>query len=305
MAEPPPHPDGVPEIDDVDWPLGDRPAKAPAPKGSTPPPAAHPGEGYAVVGLDHDVADEPPVRPPIPTPPPRTAKPKSKPVKDLERSARADPVPEATVDEVWTRRAEWGPNLVALALAAPAAGGLIVCAVAQAWFVLALLLMLAAGAGLLLLSYPIAITLERPVRITPEQAVRDYYAALSHRIPHYRRMWLLLSSAGKASRWFGSLEGFKGYWEGRLKMLKGGRAGKYTPLKFQVEDFRAEKSAGKTSLPAKFTVKVYVRGRQDAGPIASYRVETGLVKGPDKMWYLNDGTLPADAVNHQRRAERL
>src|SRR5512135_2599361 len=100
MAEPPPRLDGVPEIDDADWPLGDRPAKAPAPapKGSTPTPAAHPGEGYAVVGLDHDVADELPVRPPIPTPPPRTAKPKSKPVKDLERSARKDSV------NPWVRR---------------------------------------------------------------------------------------------------------------------------------------------------------------------------------------------------------
>jgi hypothetical protein len=297
MAEPSPRPDDEPEIADVDWLLTDRPAKAPAPapKGSTPPPAADPGEGYAVEGLAHDAdAEAPRVRPSIPTPPPRTTKPKSKPVKDLERSARADSVPEATVDEVWTRWAEWGPNLVALILAALAAGGLIVFAVAQEWFVLAFLLMLATGVGLLLLSYPIAITLERPVRITPEQAVRDFYAALSHHVPHYRRMWLLLSSAGKTSRWFGSLEGFKGYWEERLKTLKGKRAGKYTPLKFQVEDFRADKSAGKTSLPAKFTIRVFVRGQQDSGPIASYRIETGLVKGPDRMWYLNDGTLPAD-----------
>ena len=27
--------------------------------------------------------------------------------------------------------------------------------------------------------------------MTPEQAVKDYFAALSHHVPHYRRMWLL------------------------------------------------------------------------------------------------------------------
>ncbi len=54
--------------------------------------------------------------------------------------------------------------------------------------------------GLLLLCYPLFITMERPIRITPEQAVNDYYAALSHSIPHTRRMWLLLSEEGRYSR---------------------------------------------------------------------------------------------------------
>ena len=34
--------------------------------------------------------------------------------------------------------------------------------------------------------------------MTPEQAVKDYYAAASHHFPHYRRMWLLLSADGQA-----------------------------------------------------------------------------------------------------------
>ncbi len=198
------------------------------------------------------------------------------------------------MDEVWTRWGEWGPNLVVLAAAAVASGGLIMFALSLGWLAIAFFLLLLAGAGLLALSYPIAITLERPVRFTPEQAIRDYFAALSHHFPHYRRMWLLLSSAGKTSRWFGSLEGFKGYWEERLAALRGGRAGKYTPLKFQIEDFKSEKSAGLSSIGVKFTLKVSIRGQQADGPVATLRIETSLVKGPDKMWYLNDGTLPAD-----------
>jgi hypothetical protein len=198
------------------------------------------------------------------------------------------------VDEVWSRSAEWGPNLAALVLAAVAAGGLILFALWLGWFGIAFFVLLLAGAGLLALSYPIAITLERPVRLTPEQAVRDYYAALAHHLPHYRRMWLLLSSAGKTSRWFGSLEGFKSYWEERLASLKGGRAGKYTPLKFQVEDFKSEKSAGLAAIGVKYTLKVFIRGQQADGPVATHRIETSLAKGPDKMWYLNDGTLPAE-----------
>jgi hypothetical protein len=297
MAEPPRRPENEPEIADVNWLLRDSPEKTRAtpPRGSTPPPTADHGEGYAVEGLDEGPAEiAPPVPPPIPPPPPKAAKPKAGPEPDPERVARKAAMPEATVDEVWTRWGEWGPNLVLLVLAALAAGGLILFALSMEWFGIAVLLFLLAGAGLLALSYPIAITLERPVRMTPEQAVRDFFAALSHHLPHYRRMWLLLSSSGKTSRSFGSLEGFKSYWEERLATLKGSGAGKYTPLKFQVDDFKSEKSAGLTSILVRYTLKVFIRGQQADGPIATYRVETTLVKGPDKMWYLNDGTLPKE-----------
>ena len=59
------------------------------------------------------------------------------------------------------------------------------------------MIVLVGGAGAVLLSYPILITLERPVRMTPEQALRDYYGALSHQSPHFRRMWLLLGKDGQ------------------------------------------------------------------------------------------------------------
>lgn len=115
--------------------------------------------------------------------------------------------------------------------------------------------------GAALLSYPLLITLERPVRITPEQAARDYFAALSHHLPHYRRMWLLLSARGRVSPQFASYEGFKNYWVKRLEQFREGHAGRFSPLVFNVEEFRAEKNAGKTKIDARFKMTDGVRPR--------------------------------------------
>ena len=104
-------------------------------------------------------------------------------------------------------------------------------------------------------------------------------------------MWLLLSARGRVSPQFASYEGFKSYWIKRLGQLREGHAGRFSPLVFKVEEFRAEKSAGKTEIDAKFKVKVLVRGRQAEGPIWSLPVERSFVRGPDGMWYLDDGTL--------------
>jgi hypothetical protein len=142
------------------------------------------------------------------------------------------------------------------------------------------------------LSYPILITLERPVRVTPEQAVRDYFSALSHHVPHFRRMWLLLSTAGRVSTAYGSFEGFKGYWKDRLSQLRQGRASALTPLVFEVVNFKAEKSAGRVRIDASFSVNISVRGQRPAGAIHAIPVSISLVRGPDNMWYLENGTLP-------------
>ena len=58
-------------------------------------------------------------------------------------------------------------------------------------------------------------------------------------------MWLLLSTAGRISTAYGSLEGFKAYWKDRLHRIRAGHAGPMTPLVFEVADFKADKSAGK------------------------------------------------------------
>ena len=157
---------------------------------------------------------------------------------------------------------------------------------------LSFLVFLLGAAGAVLLSYPILITLERPVRMTPEQAVRDYYGALSHHLPHFRRMWLLLGKAGRTTSSYGSFEGFKAYWKDRLQQLKGSQAGAMTPLVFEIENYRGEKSAGQARVDVQFTLKVSVRGQRQAGPIGTFPARISLRRGPDKMWYLESGTLP-------------
>lgn len=211
-----------------------------------------------------------------------------------ERSEAAKPrlEPSEAVEEVWSRAAEWGGSIALLAISAVGLLVVLYATVSIEWYSLAFLILLAGGAALAVLSYPILITLERPVRITPEQALADYFGALSHHVPHYKRMWLLLSNAGRVSGAFASFEGFRSYWKERLAELKKDRASSTTPLKFQIVDFRSEKSAGKAEIDAKFTVRVSVRGRSQEPPIEEFRVSLSLVKGPDRMWYLDQGTLP-------------
>jgi hypothetical protein len=284
------------EIAAADWLFRDEPADKPAQPAGTAVPGTGTGETF-------DLADSPIAEPaaaaPSPSPAPapaRTAAPKA------ARAAREMTAEEAEalVDEPWSRLGEWGPNLAVLA------GWLLVVALVvyvllswEAWG-LGFLALLAGGAVAVVLSYPMLITLERPVRMTPEQAVRDYYGALSHHWPHYRRMWLLLARTGRTSSSFGSLEGFKGYWSDKIRTIKGDRAGSLTPLVFEVENFRGEKSGGKSRVDAKFTLKVSIRGQRKAGPVASIPGEVSLVRGPDKMWYLESGTLPHV---HPREAE--
>jgi len=204
--------------------------------------------------------------------------------------------PSTLVEEVWSRPGEWGGTLIV-------EGALLTVVFLvffSCWFGelygTAFLALLVGGLVSAILSYPIVITLERPVRITPEQAIRDYYGALSHHIPHFRRMWLLLAKAGRISTAYGSFEGFKSYWSDRLRRLRKGHAGALTPLVFEVEDFKADKSAGKVRIDAEFRLKVFVRGRRKAGPIHGFPLKIALVRGPDKMWYLENGTLPGSFV---------
>jgi hypothetical protein len=259
--------------------------ETPTTRDDSPPPIRPGGEGES----HYEVADveEPPVRPSLKIVPPE------------ERRAQRPPQgmggglePSQAVEQVWSRGAEWGGTLAKVGAVAFGFLILVYLLLSSEQFGLAFLVFVASMPALALLSYPILITLERPVRVTPEQAVRDYLTALSHHVPHYRRMWLLLSNAGRVSGEFASFDGFKGYWDRRLAELRGERTSRFTPLKFQVDDFKSEKSAGKTEIDVEYVVKVYVRGRQREGPVETVPVSTTLVKGPDRMWYLNRGTLP-------------
>jgi hypothetical protein len=267
-----------PEIAAAEWLFADTPSPGPAPGAAHVVPG--PGEGF-------DLADAP-----------------LEPVTEAAIAARtndgAQPArpqsgmvaPSApAVEQIWSRSAEWGPTLLWLGGWGALVCWLLYLTLEAELYGPAMLILLVGGLVGVSLLYPILITLERPVRVTPEQAARDYFGALSHHFPHYRRMWLLLSTQGRISGQFASFEGFKTYWAKRLAQLRDGHAGPHSPLVFQVEEFHAEKSAGKAEIEARFRVKVLVRGRRSEGPITNLVLHRSFARGPDRMWYLDDGTL--------------
>ena len=263
-------------------------------------PRSAPGDDYALEERVEPVRkkvepffDEAPVARPV-VPPAAPAESWTREELEPDRRARTQLEDPDSVEQVWSRGAEWGRTLAILAAVVVITGSVFAWSISAGSYTLALVSVLAGGVVFILCSYPILISLERPVRITPEQAVKDFYGSLSHHVPHFRRMWLLLSTGGRTSGHFSTFPEFKKYWVDRLAKLRAGRAGRFTPLKFEVGDFKADKSQGKTSVDAKYTVKVSIRGRQGEGPIASFRVETSLVKGQDRMWYLDEGFLPGE-----------
>jgi hypothetical protein len=253
-----------------------------------PRPTTSPDETFDLAGEDPDEPTD--ASPPIPTPTRPAAK--TRKPSGQEASDRLDDAEPASVDEVWSRGAEWAPALTRLGIVGAVV--LFLVYLTSGNMGLAFTILVVGGAACVLLSYPIVITLERPVRMTPEQALKDYYGALSHHFPHYKRMWLLLSSEGRECRHFHSFEGFTTYWKEQLAVLKSGQSSQFTPLDFEVEEFKSDKSAGKPMAEARCTIAAYVRGKASDGPKKSFRLETDLVKGPDAMWYLNDGALPVD-----------
>lgn len=282
-----PNPDEERENVDLGWLMADGPKPTSRKPVSTPPPIA-PEESYEIEGVDPATEDSEAaaIVPPIPAPVPRPRKPQAE-----DRPQPRSIAKPGTVDEVWSRWAEWGPDVIRLIAVASLVVVLLYLALSSTMFMAAFLILIGGGIVLLLLSYPLFITMERPIRITPEQAVNDYYGALSHSVPHIRRMWLLLSSEGRSSRSFHSFHEFRAYWNETLKSLKPSKAGRFNPLLFSVKDFKSEKSAGLTHLEAKFTLQVQERS-QPTAPGRAFPVTMRLVKGPDKMWYLEEGTMP-------------
>ncbi|MHC5541633.1 hypothetical protein ACYOEI_25710, partial [Singulisphaera rosea] len=223
----------------------------------------------------------PPLPRPIPKPRPRT---------DAIPDESADP--EDAVDPVWSRWGEWGPTIILLGVVMVTLGALDVLAISVGFYGTAFAIFPIGATILVLLSYPIWITLERPVRVTAEQAVNDFYSAISHYLPHYRRMWFLLSSAGRDAAEFSTIESFEAYWKQRLATLAKDPELRYNPLQFEVVEFQSLKNSRQTAAQATYTVNVFSGSGRDDAPIAAIPMKIGLVKGPDRMWYLNSGTLP-------------
>lgn len=278
-----------PEIAAADWLLQDEPARnTNAPQGNLITPTSTDGfalaDTPATEAFPTASASDAPIVPEAGMVPPNREHGRTRSQFVLESAS--------PVEQVWSRTGEWGTTLVFLSVWGLVVALLLYISVGAEWYEAAAVIFGLGGLGFVVLSYPILITLERPVRVTPEQAARDYFNSLSHHLPHHRRMWLLLSSPGRVSRYFASYEGFKTYWVQKLRDLRKGHAGSLSPLVFVVEDFRAEKSVGKTRIDGQFKLRVLVRGRRNEGPIWSFPMKASFSRGPDGMWYLDDGVLP-------------
>src|SRR5690242_19132084 len=196
----PPPGDGEKKIANADWLMRETSTPNPKSKSRPAPPGAgrpqkekekekekqnddDPPSGYDLVARDDDLftVDEPEAPPPpIPVAPPPSAEPqgkrKPKPklesewdVTDADVPAHEEEEDEAAVEQIWTRGGEWGTHLFWVGMAAAGVAFVFYKAIVATQFLLAFLILAVGGALVLVLCYPIFITLERPVRITPEQ----------------------------------------------------------------------------------------------------------------------------------------
>lgn len=256
-----------------------------------PASTADPGE-YAL--LDEPVGEPEAKSPPAPTPrrgppPPPTER---TPIREQAPQPTYQEEDEDVVDRVWNRWGEWGPTILLLA------------GVAAVWLFLlyitldadhigrTFLLFVVGLSALVVCAYPILITLERPVRVTPEQALQDYFDSLNHWLPQYRRMWLLLASPRQDSPPLYDVGALRSYWKERIHKLRTEHQLPTGPLSFTISGYKSEKSAGKSALVAKYTIDVRAGGRTTTPPIASYADSQSLVRGPDRMWYLTKARMP-------------
>ncbi len=151
------------------------------------------------------------------------------------------------------------------------------------------------GTGLLaVMAYPLAVGLERPIRMSPERAVRDYFESLEHHGPLYRRMWIFLAPEGQTSRSYADYESFRLYWKQRIREWQHrGNAWPMTPVAITIDRFESKPDPeDPESRSLNFTVNVSLRGHRSQGPIATYSLNWRAVRGPDQQWYLSVGNLP-------------
>ena len=217
MADKPPPPAGDDDrrIADAELLFGDKTASRPQPEAPRSPEVAA-GRRLCSRGAgrtrpeeaSNPFFDEAPVARPV-VPPSTPSESWTREELEPDRRARTQLDDPDSVEQVWSRGAEWGRSLAILAAVVVVTGLVFAWSISAGLYMLALVSVLAGGAVFILCSYPILISLERPVRITPEQAVKDFYGALSHHVPHFRRMWLLLSTAGRTSGHFSNFPEFK------------------------------------------------------------------------------------------------
>lgn len=166
---------------------------------------------------------------------------------------------------------------------------------------LLLVVALVAG-GLAWAIYKVSVSIERPVRVTPEQALGEYYQALAHHVPSYRRMYLLLTRDAQRAPEFGSFGAFRTYWQYRLGQLRP-QGSWWQPIDFQLFNVRTKYTPTRDFAEARGTLHLFIRG-WEREPLAKFRFRVNLVKGPDGSWYLDDGRLPEPEANSKPKPRK-
>lgn len=188
------------------------------------------------------------------------------------------------VREIWSRWVDWKEPLI-WSSAAVVLATLIVFA--HEYVAIALFL-----AGIAYGAYCVVISLEVPVRVTPEQAIDEFFAAACHRMPNYRRMYGLLTADGRRCDSFSNFAEFRSYWTSTIGRWANSPIW-LVPLEFQLEGFKHRYNPDKSMATVSYTVKVIPRGRaESAKPLVEFPASNLVVKGTDGQWYVNDGTVP-------------
>jgi hypothetical protein len=241
--------------------------------------------------------DSPPVQPATAAPEPElevpkpeietTFQPATEPTDQTPGETFPDLPPE--VSAVWTRWADWKQPLIWTA----AGVALAILIVIGGRYVAIVSFVVALTYG----SYRVVTSLEVPVRVTPEQAIQEFFGAAGHRLPNFDRMYALLTTDGKRCDEFRNLSEFRAYWRERIAQFT--HAPIYiVPLEFHIEGFSCRYNEGKSMATVRYSIKVAPRSRQDAiKPVAELQARNLVVKGPDGQWYVNDGCLPDCATN--------
>jgi hypothetical protein len=206
---------------------------------------------------------------------------------DTQPAAPDFPEDPPEVRDVWTRWVDWKEPVIL------GGGGIVLASLIFFWgSYVAMVIFLAAG---LYAAYYFVISMEVPVRVTPEQAIQEFFAAASHRLPNFRRMYGVLTSDGKRCDAFADYGQFRSYWRETLSQLNSSPSW-LVPLEFRIEGFKCRYNEDKSMARLRYALRIGPRGRlESARPLAEFDVRNLVVKASDGQWYVNDGTLPEPA----------
>ncbi len=145
--------------------------------------------------------------------------------------------------------------------------------------------------GFSYVSYRFVITIEPPVRTTPEQGMREFLEAFCHRFPNYRRMYDFLTGDEQSSSKWGvePRKGFKRYWLDQKREILG-EGYPCRAVAYRMERVHTEYNKQRNFARIECRLTLFPRGPAEKGQARP--VEMTLAKGTDNCWYLNEGKLP-------------